>query len=519
VEKPGAAGWEPAGFIQLAAGEHDYVLTQWDSSGMSPTQELAELAPLGVQLTEFYKLNSLSYASEYEELTAIGIAALADDVINLGDLPRHIPELATIPEEPADLVTEGIDSEGETEYEGPDPGELPLLNEEPWDDWATLKAKYEEDYGPELKALKHRASGEWELEKNLLQHGESLKKGDVRTVNGLPTQVLAKVTVSGDGAAPEYLKVEELQGAAAALKGVQLTVLEGPADPETMLPFQVALQYEGGTSETIKYNIVHISKLPPENQIFMPFLTAGSSTAAGIGADGEIQNAGSWGPWHYYWADGNAGAIRYNQFPAGSPPNTSSCWSGCGATAWAMVFGWVDHRAEENHWRWKNHWGIYRQNGGYGTNVKAPNNLDTGIRNMSWELRNRLGTYCSGSGGATKFTSMINAWRYLPGRATAGWRMRTRYDPTGLCWFGACNNARNLAREQIVNYRAPAILGCHNHYPMAYGYAWRSKRSCFLWVCSTTYSRWFWVNQGWGGSGNTWINWDDVKFAGTYRPY
>ena len=52
--------------------------------------------------------------------------------------------------------------------------------------------------------------------------------------------------------------------------------------------------------------------------------------------------------------------------------------------------------------------------------------------------------------------------------------------------------------------------GWLNHYPLAYGFAWRSRttRSCFLWECweNTDYSRWFYVNQGWGGRGNGWVD-------------
>ena len=198
VEKPTDNGYEPAGYIQLAAGEHDYPVTNWDATGMSNTQELAELAPLGATLTQIYRLNTLSYASEYEELTALGITTVATDVINLGDLPYRIEGLDAIPEEPFELVTQDIDSDGNEEYDGPT--ELPLLEESPWESWEALKAGYEEEYGPLLKSLKERASDRWELEKNLSQYGETLIKGDVRTVYGLAAQTLSSIQVTGDGA-------------------------------------------------------------------------------------------------------------------------------------------------------------------------------------------------------------------------------------------------------------------------------------------------------------------------------
>ena len=185
-----------------------------------------------------------------------------------------------------------------------------------------------------------------------------------------------------------------------------------------------------------------------------------------------------------------------------------------------MVFAWVDRRAGENFGSWWNHDGIYRQNGSLTGNayVVAPNYMDTGVRNMTWEIRNRLGTSCSGTEGSTSRSNEIRACEYVRPRATASWGCSTRYDPTGLCWFGACNGARNLIRDQIVNRRAPAILGAYNHIQMAYGYAWQSKRSCFLWICSTSYNRWFMVNKGWGSSANVWLDWDDVYLGGTYYP-
>ncbi len=44
---------------------------------------------------------------------------------------------------------------------------------------------------------------------------------------------------------------------------------------------------------------------------------------------------------------------------------------------------------------------------------------------------------------------------------------------------GACDGSRNLAREQIVTYRAPAVVGTGwlKHYPLAFGYAERSDRA------------------------------------------
>ncbi|MFQ5855279.1 MAG: hypothetical protein ACE5LU_06515 [Anaerolineae bacterium] len=515
VEKPVDNGWGPAGFIQLAAGDHDYPVTHWDVTGMSPTQELAEIAPLGAELTEFYKLDTLAYVAEYEELTPIGVTTVTTDVINIGDLPGRIEGLDAIPQEPAELVTESIDSEGNVVREGPE--ELPLTEMSDWDSWATLKAEFEEEYGPLLASLKQRASDAWELEENLSQHGESLIKGDVRTVHGLASQTISAIDVTGDGAAPQYLQQELLRDNG-RLAGVKLTVLDEPTDMTTRLTFEVALHYTSGTTETIKYAIVNARALNI-NQVYLPLISSSSSDNLVnlAGAEKIEATLGSWGPWHYFWADDAAGSIRYGQIPKHTSVNTSSCASGCGPTSWAMLFAWVDRLAATGHAKWGPHWGLYRVNGGLGTNAVAPLTQDAGARNMTWEIRNHVGTWCIFGSGATWPWRMIDASKYVRPRATTAWRMRTKYDPTGLCWFGACNRNRRLARDAIINHRQPAVVGTGwlKHYPLAYGYAWRSKRTCFLFFCSTKYSRWFYVNNGWYGNNNGWVD-ADVWFAGTY---
>jgi hypothetical protein len=70
----------------------------------------------------------------------------------------------------------------------------------------------------------------------------------------------------------------------------------------------------------------------------------------------------------------------------------------------------------------------------------------------------------------------------------------------------------------IRDRKVPAIIGTGwlKHYPLAYGYRWRSRtvKKCFI-LCwtETEYQRNFYVNQGWIGSGNGWIG-SGTWFAG-----
>lgn len=525
VEKPVVGGaYEPAGYIQLSSGEHDYLIVSWNMTGQSITEELNELAPLGATITKIYRLDPLSYAAEYEELTSIDISTVMTDVVNIGDLPVKTTGLENLPDEPYDLVSESTDSAGNTSYDGPAPLDT---TETPWESWAALKAGYTDEYAQLNRSLKQRASDEWEMEANLKQYGETLVKDDVRTIYGLATQTLSSIQVTGEGAGAKYLGQEQMKDGD-TLTGIILTVLDEPTDLETLLPIEVALEYTSGVTETLKYAIANHSALNfSSNSIFLPLVSNTGSQGLAATTTSTSPMAPTWGPWHYYWVDssGDALAMTYNQIPPGWDGNTWSCYSGCAATGWSMLFGWVDRRASEGHWRWWNQWGLVRANAAVApaANIVAPltqnrSNSNDVVNKMSLGLRDALHTYCSGNQGSTSRPNEIRAADWVRPRASAGWHMQTAYDPTGLCWFGACNGARSLIVTQIVNRRAPAIIGANHHIQLGVGYAWQSETSCFLWWCSTSYNRWFYINKGWGGAGNGWLDYDDVYLGGVFYP-
>jgi hypothetical protein len=524
VEKPVVGGaYEPAGYIQLSSGEHDYLIVSWNMSGQSVTEELAELAPLGATITKIYRLDPLSYAAEYEQLTSIGISTVMTDVVNLGDLPFKTTGLENLPDEAYDLVTESTDSAGETTYDGPAPLDT---TETAWESWAALKAGYTDEYAQLNRSLKQRASDEWTLEANIKQYGETLIKNDVRTIYGLATQTLSSIQVTGEGAGAQYLGQEQLKDNN-TLTGIILTVLDEPTDQKTLLPINVALQYTSGVTETLKYAIANHNALTNfYKTVYLPVLSGNASPGSAF-ASVAAPTAALWGPWHYYWVDssGDALAMRYDQIPPGWDGNTRSCYSGCAGTGWAMLFGWVDRRASEGHWRWWNQWGLVRANAAVApaANIVAPltqtlwDSNDV-VNKMSLGLRDALHTSCSGNQGSTSRPDEIRAADWVRPRASAGWHMQTAYDPTGLCWFGACDGARSLIVNQIVNRQAPAIIGANSHIQLGVGYAWQSETSCFLWWCSTSYNRWFYINKGWGGAGNGWLDYDDVYLGGVFYP-
>lgn len=215
--------------------------------------------------------------------------------------------------------------------------------------------------------------------------------------------------------------------------------------------------------------------------------------------------------WTYYWARGGHSAQPlYNQFPY------RGCAVGCGAVAWGILFAWADRQAAFGNLYWAPRWGLYRENGGRGTNVVAPLSMDDGVRNMIREIRDDIGTFCITGSGATFPWDMSQARRYLNGRT--GTTLSTHYNSVGI----HRGHLREKARNSIRDRQTPAIIGTGwlSHYPVAYGYAWRRRtvRRCFVFCWTdTVYDRCFYVNQGWGGSGNGWIN-ASTWFAGQIYP-
>lgn len=215
--------------------------------------------------------------------------------------------------------------------------------------------------------------------------------------------------------------------------------------------------------------------------------------------------------WTYHWAaGGHAAQPRYNQF------TYNGFAVGCGPVAWAMLFGWADRQAETGNAYWAPRWGLYRRDGGHGANDIAPLAMTEGIRNVIRELHNRLGTFNLFGSGATTPWSMPAASGYLTGRSGA--RIECHWNILGIHE----GYIRDSAIRAIRDRATPAIIGTGwlNHYPMAYGYAWQKrtvrKTFIFSWT-EEVFDQCFYVNQGWGGTGNEWIaasSW----FSGTIYP-
>ncbi|MFN8490831.1 MAG: VWA domain-containing protein [Caldilineaceae bacterium] len=515
------------GFIMLSTADHDFPIAHWNFTGESPTQALNRMAgEAGKQAAKFFKLDSLAYAAE---------DANGDRVATLGNDPLKVTGATT------DWLSKTVDLSGSTWQTNQatsndnDPNALqgkltktgPESNQdlkfEAWDSWQSLKSNFKQVYNVYLQDLHNQAAVDWQIDQFAEQTGEGLHKGDVYTLTLLTTDP-PTIALSGDGANPKYIKTETLNRAPlpAALR---ITVLD--AEKGQALPLNVTITYPtvnaagaapASRTEVVKFAIVGEAPTA-QNQIFLPLVNKGGGQSQVDAASVQATNAvhGAWGPWTYYWA-GTHGAQRlYNQMSAHTGPNTSDCASGCGGTAWAMLFGWADKQAADGNGYWAGRWGLYRQNGGRGNDAVAPASMDDGVRNMTWEIRNDVGTFCAFGSGPTTPWSMDGASNYLNGRT--GTRLDTHYNVLGIHE----DRLRDYARNSIRDRGTPAIIGTGwlNHYPLAYGYAWQSRtvHHCFLFWCwdDVEYNRWFYVNEGHGGGDNGWVG-TGTWFAGEIYP-
>jgi hypothetical protein len=227
---------------------------------------------------------------------------------------------------------------------------------------------------------------------------------------------------------------------------------------------------------------------------------------------------------------------KYDQLKGSQKPNRAPCASGCGATAWAMIFGWADHMAHSNHPTWAHYKGLYRRDGAQsGADEHAPEfmwkdmphfiigfrkdeDLVVGVGNIIEEIRTYLNDW--GAAGCE-----INGYRYTAPHIMAQARtyvtkrgidigLTADYDGLGIMTTAGKNNVLSQLRD---HNRVVAIgIGHFSHYPIAYGYeharfaAWDAANK--RWASITDHRR-FVVNMGWGKYGSSNVPFDSW-FAG-----
>lgn len=456
---------EPSGYIIVSAGQHDNPIAQFSAEDESPVRYLQSVAE--VEIGRIYKLDTLYYVAEDTEGQIA--ASLGTPIVYIEGLTREALEdphefMGSASLQPS-VETEDDREAGELDHELIVEGasDAPLTFRE-WESWEQLKAEYAEVYAVLIEDLRNQAAYDWETEALVTEFGEGIPfEGRFR----MPLLYEdTRFEVTGDAA--DFVDYEVLDSGGFPV--IDFRVRDIP--PEDANSITVVMEYPTGERE--------------ERMLFIVSERFHGKRAV----TALVPDYTNW------YAGSDYDQRLYEQFDFGG------CITGCGATAWAMLFGWADHQAALGNSYWSPRWGIYRVNGGYGDDADAPRYMANGIRNITLEIRTDIGTWCN---GATPPWQMYEARRYLWGRTGA--YPITYYNVSGI----HDDSLRDRAADSILNRRTPAIIGTGwlVHYPLAYGYHSSSRivRTCFLWVCWETreYTRMFYVNQGWGGYGNGWV--------------
>jgi hypothetical protein len=182
--------------------------------------------------------------------------------------------------------------------------------------------------------------------------------------------------------------------------------------------------------------------------------------------------------------------------------------SGCGATAWAMLIGWIDQRAAAGDGKWAPYRGLYREGGIQSANAfdaVAPSTFEWGPRRMTDQIRLAIGSTGSPTGTWTTVYQMGYIGYYLAPLGLDKVLNWPTYHIGGAAYDGLKDNAKDF----ICNQHQPAIMGIdYNHYPLATAY---SKDAAG--------NEWFRLNMGWGNDKNDiqW-QWPLTMFVGSLTP-
>lgn len=462
------AGSEHGGFMMVSAGQHDYPVPHWDFKGKPISEELKAKATASP--AKFFKLDALSYAAE--DAAGEKVAQLGNALFKLSGLdPKTLDETPELGRAYTRSGTNLGDSEAasfehELIREGKQSSDIRL---EPWASWAQLKQEYAESYAVLIAALKREAATDWQILAEEAEYGEGLFVAEERSIGLL--SALNDFRLRGPGA--EFVRLRRSESLPNSLE------LQVGAVKEK-LQFELDLAYQNGQNETLKFFI----------------------TPTTLGEPAELQTQGSWSAWTRYWATG-----KHDDQPLYFQYTFGSCAIGCGPVAWSMLFAWGDYQAENGNSYWSARCGLFD-----GCGNEPPLTTQTSdVTDMIEDIHVYVDTFCITGSGATYPWDMPDADQWFNGRT--GTNLDAHWNSAGF----AETRLREYARDSIRDRDTPAIIGTGwlSHYPMAYGYRYRSKSSWF--GLGTTYEREFYVNQGWGGVDNGWVS-ASTWFSGEIEP-
>jgi hypothetical protein len=488
----------PQGAIVVSAGKHDEPLMSLNGNKQGSIGDILmqKAEENGQKATKLYKLDKFGFVAETED---------GQMAASFGNLPRKISgidpsvldqdttEITEIKIKPSIKTKDDSEDAGEPvmTISGPEESNIVL---EKWDSWEEFRDSYSDVYQVLIDKQMGDVAKSWEVEEMIQQNGIVLMPKQHMKLSLLFLD--SEYTVEGDGT--QFVSIDRMGNQPV----LSISANEVPSESSE---FAIVINHADQRQEKIKFFIPNPEVIEIADTMEEEAIPGGG----GLTPQSVIpQGWGSWSSWTYYYA-GNSGDQRmYYQF------DYDGCASGCGATAWAMLFGWADNQADEGNSYWAPRWGLYRENGGYGSDAVAPSSQDSGIGNITEDISDYIETFCAGSSGATYPWKMDDAYDYIDGRS--GTDLSIHYNVAGI----SETRLREYARNSIRDRETPAVIGTGwlQHYPLAWAYAWK-KRYYYIWGAKvyTDYNRYFKVNQGWGGSGDGWES-ASTWFAGEINP-
>lgn len=512
-----------AGFIMLSnpidpTAPHDYPIAHWNSTGSTiSSQVLAKVTKRistdGLSEYKLYKLDTLSYVIVQNNMVigALGAMPTLIDGLTTSDFDYYSdPSRSVSGSTWSPNTTSASDDNFKPNtiptpvYTGPSKTEASSV----WkfaefdmnSGFSAYASRYITSFAPLITQQSKEATPLWNYERKVFNTAEQ-NFNDFNIPVPANTTTLIVLPVKG-------ITSKNISNETPATTGMQYTLTS-----QTIAGYPV-LAITTGAMPTTSLPRLRLNITPPDSSMlptkFTLYLT-GKSTIA-------TRSTRGWSSWTQYNAGTQDEQRDYDQYTV-----PGSCASGCGPTAWMMLFGWADYKSSISGSGWARY-NAYRHTGGVygvhtlgsGSSIVAPKAMDVNVQNALLYIRNQVGTFCWDGSGATTPWDMDDA-RYYLNYVGTGMGFDTHYNVVGM-------HEDRLARYAMSHLthstdRRPVVIGVGwlTHYPLAWKVNYRSRPEDWYegWGDGDDVvwdTQWY-VNQGWGGSGNGWIS-GGIWFAG-----
>ena len=514
-----SARTKPAGYLLLTnpsdtttgIGQIDFPVAHWDSQGEAVSTLLLKAAkPNGTGSAKLWKLDALSYLLEQNNRV----------ISNLGDIP---PVMIGLDQTTFDTYATGNNALSELTWspnnnavpdnlykytggvvttKGPqaeDVAGIISYNTEinPVSDFASYQAVYAQTFAPLIKNLRERTIRHWNLEARI-----NPTAGVFNVV--APAETTTTIVIPFAGMTSKNIVVSDPDAIISSMTMGNKIVGGFPT-----VNFTTRARNGDETPRAIVYVIDGQQILAKWYLYLYPHEV---TVVAPVGSKNRSHN---WSAWTFFDAGSADDQRDYNQFTYGTNFSAvgAACLSGCGATAWMMLFGWADYKSSIPG-SGVNRYYTYREGGtntGSGTSAGgvAPKSMyvgtavNPGLRNATLYIRGRISSVCQVTGASSTLPADMDDARYYLSYVGTGLGIDVSYS----VFFYAENRIKNNTRAEIAYNHRPVVVGTGfgSHYPLAYRYAWRTRPEHWNEGINdgddVVYSEFFYVNNGWGRGG------------------